>query len=176
MAAGCAVLAAILAMTTVDGSTVVTVNDDTVVTVGMMISFDLLKSISEGFQVFSSLYAIWCLVVRVFCCTRRTRDVGTQTEALDSSLCSKTVEVLKGYLTDSRLAATGSKSNLTVRMHLQQQGFTCRPSLTWDEYHQIRLCAIRNSYGLLNRELNEPTGVVLHRIAQSPIVTWPSRQ
>ena len=155
--------------TLVDGSTVVTVNDGTVFTVHMMVSFNLLKWIAEAFQVFSSLYAIWCLVGRVFGCTRRTRDVGTQTEALDSSLCSKTVEVLKGYLTDSRLAATGSKSHLTVRMYLQQQGFTCRPSLTWDEYRQIRLCAIRNSYGLLNRELNEPTGVVLHRIAQSPI-------
>ena len=143
-------------MMKVDGGTVVTVNDGTVVTVDMMLSFDFLKWIAEAFQVFSSLYAIW---VTIAACMRygRPRDVGTQTEALDSSLCSKTVEVLKGYLTDSRLAATGSKTHLTVRMYLQQQGFTCRPSLTWDEYRQIRLCAIRNSYGLLNRELNEPS-------------------
>ena len=147
-----------------------TVNDGTVFTVHMMVSFNLLKWIAEAFQVFSSLYAIWCLVGRVFGCTRRTRDVGTQMEALDSSLCSKTVEVLKGYLTDSRLAATGSQSHLTVRMYLQQQGFTCRPSLTWDEYRQIRVCAIRAGYGLLNRELDEPSEVVLHRIDQSRVV------
>ena len=156
--------------TTVDGSTVVTVNDGNVFTVHMMVSFNLLKWIAEAFQVFSSLYAIWCLVGRVFGCTRRTRDVGTQTEALDSSLCSTTVDFLRCQLTDSRLAATGSKTHLTVRLYLQQQGFTCRPSLTWEDYRQIRVCAIRASYGLLNRELDEPSEIVLHRIYQSRVV------